>query len=144
MTRYLISTFACFAFIGFVAVVHAESASDHYAGLNEPHGVVIGDVSRLSQDIYEVQTIEINDQLIPGSREVLFLKPGEYKLKFRIIADNLQRPILGSTRGPRPKDYNAITLNIEPGKEYYVGAKLNPYADGYPWSIVLWKVEEKD
>lgn len=122
----------------------AEFAADFYADTDEPHGTVVSWARGAANDIHAARVYSINGHNVPGERRALFLKPGEYELKFRIIGRDKLPTARSVINRREPEGYNTLTLNVEAGKRYYVGAKLNRKTTDYPWSIVLWKVESED
>lgn len=118
------------------AVVLADD--NPYASLDEPHGVIRGDFSRKAEDIYPVQIRKVDGKEFPGKRNVMYLKPGERTITAFILADGLTS--MDIRRGLRNDEPQTLTLEVEDGKTYQVGAKLNR-SGREQWTIVLWKVE---
>ena len=112
-----------------------------YASMDEPHGVIRGDYSRRAQDIFAVEFKRVDDQEFPGSRPIMYLTPGEHEIMAVVVATNLTSMDLGPRRLKREGD-QTLTVEIEAGKTYHIGAKINRKGgDAPPWSLVLWKVD---
>lgn len=140
----LIRLTTLFLGLGLAGGVAAGSASDFYADRDEPHGEVVGWSKGAADDVYDARLFEINGVNLPSARKIVYLKPGEYTLKFRIVAEGHQPgPRTRITRN-EPRGYNKLELMVEPGKRYYVGAKFTRGTSDFPWSIVVWKVEPQD
>lgn len=116
-------------------------ASDALADADEPHGIVRTDVERGAHQIFAVDVLEIDGDLVSVSnKEALWLTPGEHTLTLRSQVDlsktfGIKRTI-GSGNSP-----NELTLTVEPGKVYYVGVKA-VRGGKYDFQPVVWKVSE--
>lgn len=121
-----------------VPVVLFAAEESPYASTDEAHGVIRGDFSRRSEDIYPIQIRKVDGQEFPGKRNVMYLKPGERTITAFILADGLTS--MDIRRGLRNDEPQTLTLEVEAGKTYQVGAKLNRKGREQ-WTIVLWKVE---
>jgi hypothetical protein len=116
---------------------------------SEPHGRLVTDGSALARHIYPVDVLEINGRPIPGPKGVFWLAPGEYTITMAARFDGRrgagaigEQPVpFGSVsarygdrdRGPpgvRAQRLNpfgpvgVIRIEIEEGKDYYIGARV--------------------
>lgn len=117
----------------------AAVAAHPFASPSEPHGLLVPDMQMTAQDIYPVEIVAIDGNLIPGRKGPLWLKPGEYEFTVK-LADKVDlNYVFGLRRESRIHGQNTIKIRIEEGMRYYLGAKMegrNP-----TWKVVLWKTE---
>jgi len=102
--------------------------------------MIVGAVGRRASYIYPVDFVEIDGQNI-YPREVMWLEPGEYELTVRAFVTNppgLRR----NTRIRGSEGHNRITVVVEAGKEYSIGAKYDSSKPMRPFNTVLYKVED--
>ena len=102
--------------------------------------MIVGAVGRRANYIYPVDFIEIDGQNI-HPREVMWLEPGEYELTVRAFVTDppgLRR----NTRIRGSEGHNRITVVVEAGKEYSIGAKYDSSTPMRPFNTVLYKVED--
>lgn len=83
------------------------------------------------------QYFDIND-----ARSDFELPPGEHTLSFTAVVDRQDARLLA--RAPRSgadKGAGELKLKVEPGKRYFIAAKIN---DAQPerWQAIVYKVEE--
>lgn len=123
-------------------VLQAASPQDFIASPNEPHGLVVTSVDREAANIYSVYAVAVDGQELARRENALWLKPGEHTIK-AINKTTMNRNFVPGLRGDRSREaIEPLTLNVEAGKNYYVGLK----ADGgkrSDWKLVVWQVEEQ-
>lgn len=125
----------------------AQSASEFMTSSSEPHGKIISDVTPTTQDIYPVKFTYINGRPVAGERNVLWLKPGEYRILGSVVADRMQRNVPGATRRGLRRQMEPLEVVIEEGKNYHIGGLHMHAEEGarrQVWRLVLWKVEDSD
>lgn len=141
-------------FIGILAMVAlplqaamGQSVSDFTTSPSEPHGQIISDVTPTTQDIYPVRFTYINGEPVSGERNVLWLKPGEYRILGAVVADRMRRTVPGGSRRGMRDQMEPLEVVIEEGKHYHIGG-LHMYdkenSRRQAWRLVLWKVEDGD
>ncbi|MDQ2070342.1 hypothetical protein [Natronospira bacteriovora] len=147
MKTTLLGLAAC-ALILPAPVLAGGNLSDYTTSPRQPHGKIVGDITRVTQDIYPVRFTYINGQRVTGSRSVLWLKPGEYRIEAAVFASPLLRAIPGGsrTRPPGHRDpIEPLEVVIEEGYNYHIGA-LHVHdkesSRRQAWRLVLWKVED--
>lgn len=97
-------------------------AGNPFANPDEPHGVIRVDARLSAHQIYPVDVLAIDDDLVSvAGRNAIWLKPGKYILTVRSKVD------LSNTFGIMRTYYdelpNDVTVTVEEGKIYYVGMK---------------------
>lgn len=108
----------------------------------DPHGVVRVDVEKRAHHIYPVKVVEINGKLVSADEKVaLWLAPGKHTLTVRGMVDRDSTFGLGRSIG-QGNEKNSVEVDVEEGKVYYIGAKVNP-REGGRWEPVVWKVKER-
>lgn len=120
----------------------ASAASQALVSPGEPHGVVRVDVERKAEHIYPVKVVEINGDLVSADDKVaLWLKPGKHTLTVKGMVNRSNTFGVSRTIGQGNED-NSVEIDVEQGKVYYLGAKVNP-REGGRWEPVVWKVESE-
>lgn len=112
-----------------------------FAKPGDDSAMIVGAVGKRAQYIYPVVFTKIDDHNI-HPREVMWLKPGEYELTIRAFITNPP----GLRRGGRSRSADGndrITVVVEAGKEYSIGAKYDPAKPASMYNTVLYRVEEK-
>ena len=111
---------------------------------------ISGTPGRVTEDIFPVRIAEIDGRNI-RPRETLWLEPGRYE--FRVLVD-VPSGALGPRQGIDSLRWRAagaetrrealtIELEVEAGKIYQIRARYNRQGgEGFPWSTVLWRVDE--
>ncbi|MDA3933944.1 MAG: hypothetical protein PF630_06415 [Gammaproteobacteria bacterium] len=123
-------------------VLQAASAQDFIASPNEPHGLVVTSVDREAANIYSVYAVAVDGQELARRENALWLKPGEHTIK-AINKTTMNRNFVPGLRGDRSREaIEPLTLNVEAGKNYYVGLKANSGRRS-DWKLVVWQVEEQ-
>ncbi|GEM_PF-942498 len=105
-------------------------------------GQVIGDSERPGQDLYRVEFVEINGRNISSPRDVIWLEPGTYNIKARMMPRNPP----GMSFRPRHRQergYNEIELVVEAGKSYYLAGKYDRSDRRSPYRLVLYRVNDE-
>jgi len=104
--------------------------------------MIAGTPGQPANDIYPVNFVEIDGQNIP-TRETFWLKPGKYELRVQPVIRNAGglRSISGRIR--EDPDRNVIELVVEPGKAYYIGARVDRQNRRQPYTTVLYRVEDQ-
>lgn len=119
----------------------AAMAGGSFADPSEPHGVVRTDVEKTASQIFPVDVVEVDGDLVSvDDKNAIWLTPGEHTLTVRSVVDlnatfGIKRTV-GYSDGP-----NEVTLTVEPGKVYYVGMKALQ-GEKHNWKPVVWKVAE--
>lgn len=137
-----IATLVAAALISMAATFSVQAQDDElpFAKPGPDSAMIVGAVGRRAQYIYPVDFIAIDGKNI-HPREVMWLEPGEYELTVRAFITNppgLRR----NTRSRESEGHNRITVVVEAGKEYSVGAKYDSSQPMRPFSTVLYRVEE--
>jgi hypothetical protein len=139
MKRIALKILAGITLLGVAAA--AAAGTDALVTQKDPHGVVRVDVEKRAQHIHPVKVVEINGDLISTDEKVaLWLKPGKHTLTVRGMIDRDQTFGISRSVG-QGNEKNSVEVNVEEGKVYYVGAKVNP-REGGRWEPVVWKVED--
>jgi|GEM_PF-2208972 len=125
-----------------------ERLSDYTVSPTEPHGRIVGSPGRQSHDIFPLSITHINGARVTGERDVLWLKPGEYKIRATIMPSAFQRGVVRATRiGPASArmEVEPLHLVVEEGKSYHIGGLHLHREEGkrrQGFQLVLWKVED--
>jgi len=101
-------------------------------------GRLITSVGKLASCIAPVQVYEIDGKKISEGRHMISLSSGEHVIKARAVVDlgicvHIRRSASRATIEP-------ITINIETGKDYYLGLDVDP-PRRKDWKLVVWKVK---
>lgn len=128
--------------ISMAAIVTAKAQDNDlpFAKPGPDSAMIVGAVGRPAQYIYPVDFIAIDGRNI-HPREVMWLEPGEYELTVRAFVTNppgLRR----NTQSRGSEGHNRITVVVEAGKEYSIGAKYDSSTPMRPFNTVLYRVEE--
>lgn len=102
---------------------------------------IIGSPGWPNRDLFAVKFIEINGQNIP-SRDIMWLKPGTYRIKVAILARHTRPPMSYPPSDSDP-DYNVIELELEAGKTYHIRGRFNRDNPEAAYSTIVYKVEER-
>ena len=119
-----------------------QSLGDGFTRPGSHAGQVIGDSQFPSKDLYRVEFIEINGRNISSARDVMWLEPGTYNIKARMLARNPPGMSYRS-RGRHERGYNEIELVVEAGKTYYLGARYDRSDRRAPYRLVLYRVGDE-
>jgi hypothetical protein len=105
--------------------------------------MIAGTPGQPANDIFPVGFVEIDGQNIPR-RETFWLKPGKYELRVQPVIRDIGglRSISGRVR--EDPDRNLIEVVVEPGKAYYIGARVDRQNRRQPYTTVLYRVEEQE
>lgn len=140
MNRVTHQIFTTIAALAFATV--AAAGSNALVTQNDPHGIVRVDVEKRAQHIYPVKVVEINGKLVSADDKVaLWLKPGKHTLTVRGHVDRDNTFGLARSLG-QGNEKNSVEIDVEEGKIYYLGARINP-REGGRWEPVVWKVKAK-
>lgn len=139
MKRFARLFITAIALLGFTAAASAGNPALVSAG--DPHGIVRVDTERKAEHIYPVKVVEINgDRVSVDDKVALWLKPGKHTLTVRGMVD--RDATFGVSRSVgQGNEKNSVEVDVEEGKIYYVGARVNP-REGGRWEPVVWKVED--
>lgn len=139
MKRFALKVLTGIAMLSVAAA--AAAGTDALANQKDPHGVVRLDVEKRGQHIYPVKVVEINgDRVTVDDKVALWLKPGTHTLTVRGMVDRDNTFGVSRSVG-QGNEKNSVEVNVEEGKIYYVGARVNP-REGGRWEPVVWKVED--
>lgn len=105
--------------------------------------MVVGALGEPGRDIYPVEFVMIDETNI-FPREAMWLEPGKYELRVRTKARNPSG--LRSVRGrlQENEDLNLIEVVLEAGKAYHIGAHYHNEDRRAPYSVVLYRVEDRE
>lgn len=136
VTRRILAGIALLAF-----TAAAAAGNEALAGRNDPHGIVRLDTEKRAQHIYPVKVVEINGELVSLDDKVaVWLKPGKHTLTVRGMIDRDNTFGVSRSVG-QGNEKNSVEVDVEEGKIYYIGARVNP-REGSRWEPVVWKVED--
>lgn len=109
--------------------------------MSGPHAKLYLDVDQRAKQIYPVEIWKIDGKLT-NHRGVMWIKPGDYTFSVKVSGKvNLaDLPGLKSKPSLGPQEHT-LTLKVEAGKAYYIGAKFDSAGD---WQAVVWKTEKSD
>ena len=101
-------------------------------------GRLITSVGKLASCIAPVEVYEIDGRPIMEGKHMISLSAGEHVVKARATVDlgicvHIRRSASRATIDP-------ITINIETGKDYYLGLDVDP-PRRKDWKLVVWKVK---
>jgi hypothetical protein len=106
--------------------------------------MVTGTPGRPANDIYPVNFVEIDGQNIVN-RNTFWLKPGKYTIRVQpIISNTVGLSVQRSRLRSQDTDLNLIELVVEPGKSYYIGARVDRTNRREPYTTVLYRVEDQE
>jgi hypothetical protein len=117
------------------------------------YGIITSSPSNISSKIYPAYITEIDGRRTPDGRrgpgdlglrtrqQDFELKPGVYQI--RLMADLSRATGVLSTSGftPRGEQPGEITVHVEAGRKYYLGARLTGSRRD-EWQPVIWNVED--
>ncbi len=140
MIRVTHQIFIAITALAFVAAAGADTNA--LVTQNDPHGIVRVDVEKRAQHIYPVKVVEINGDLVSADDKVaLWLRPGKHTLTVRGQVDRDNTFGLARSLG-QGNEKNSVEIDVEEGKIYYLGARINP-REGGRWEPVVWKVKAR-
>lgn len=122
-----------------VLCVAAMAANTPFLGSrSEPHATLYLNVDQTARQIYPVEIWAVDGKLTNRSDQgVLWTRPGEYTFDIRVARDVNLADLPGLQRSTRyGQDEHKLSLTVEAGKGYYIGAKF--LASG-KWKPEVWK-----
>lgn len=122
----------------------ASAQSEFMAQPGPDAAAISGRLGKPGSDLYAVEFVEINGRNIAGNRDYLWLKPGRYTIKVRMLVDDppgmdFRRPERGLITG-----YNTIELELEPGKTYTILGSYDKARGRIPYRTILYKVTDNE
>ena len=116
-------------------------AANPFVKPSEPNGTLVLSVNHQSKDIFPVVLYEIDGKQINVRENKVWLKPGIHKIRVRSTIDyNLLNKSLVKRQKFNSKLKSALEVNVEEGKDYYVGYDASS-RDPNLWKPVVWKVK---
>lgn len=90
---------------------------------DSPHGIIATGAAQIAKDVYAVRVVEIDGRRVNPQLKAFWLAPGRHSIRVSAILD---RPTTGlPTRTTNRRDQSGnITLLVEEGRRYVIGAKL--------------------
>lgn len=101
--------------------------------------MVHGGPGAKARDIYAIEFIAIDGRNIEP-RQTLWLEPGQYELKVRILNRPIPRTL--TLRSRSEDGFDRISVELEAGKRYDIRAHLDRYDRSRPYTVVLHNVTE--
>lgn len=101
--------------------------------------MVHGGPGAKARDIYAIEFIAIDGRNIEP-RQTLWLEPGHYELKVRILDRPVPRTL--TLRSRSEDGFDRISVELEAGKRYDIRAHLDRYDRSRPYTVVLHNVTE--
>jgi len=125
----------------FLSLPCISAAENYFTSPNKPSAKIVLVSQKSTQSLDTVKLININGkEIIPRSNAV-WLKPGQYDLKFSAnIKNNDVNSGSNRMKNIRKNAKNSLNVNIEEGKTYYV-AYDSKDLDIDKWQPVVWKIE---
>ena len=116
-------------------------AENHFTSPNKPSAKIVMVSQKTTQSLDSVKLINVNGkEIIPRSNAV-WLKPGQYDLKFSSnMSNNAVNSGSNRMKNIRKNAKNSLNVTIEEGKTYYVAFDSKDL-DINKWQPVVWKVE---
>jgi hypothetical protein len=126
-------------FVSFIA--NQSIAKNYFTSPKKPSAKIILESQKSTESLSSVKLVNVNGkEVIPRSNAV-WLKPGEYNLKFMALIEN-NDVNSGSNRlkYKNKSSNNFLNITLEEGKTYYV-AYDSKDLDIKKWRPVVWKIE---
>jgi hypothetical protein len=127
-----------FAALAMIAFGSAAAAAD----LSK--GIVTVAYDGIPKDVYPVAILEVDGKLQPPPlRETLWLTPGKHTFKLAAKVQDGKTLLRGNNYNSRDKSKpGVLEIEVEAGKRYHLGAKLNGYRTS-DWEPVVLRVEDQ-
>jgi len=126
------------------AVSPLVAADDPFVSPSKPHGVVTTLQDQPGQELWGVKITEVDGQLVGGPRaRNLWLKPGTYTIQARraVTRSGFTRGLRRVPDQLRDADLDAVSINVEAGKTYFLALDTSSY-DPLDWKVVVHRVEQ--
>ena len=116
-------------------------ADNYFAKPNSNAAKLILDSSLSTKSLSPVKLLNINGKEINPRLHAVWLKPGDYVLKFSAaISNNSVNSGANSLRNRNKNANTALTVTLEADKKYYI-AYDSQSKNIDQWQPVVWKVE---
>lgn len=130
-----------FTFLLVTFLANQSMAKNYFTSPNKPSAKIVLESQKSTESLSSVKLVNVNGkEIIPRSNAV-WLKPGEYNLKFSALIEN--NDVNSGSNRLKYKNNNSnnfLNITIEEGKTYYVAFDSKDL-DIEKWRPVVWKVE---
>lgn len=144
MNRSKLAIFSALLILTLTSVPQVEAQGLPFAKAGPDAALITGRLGKPGSDLYAVQFIEIDGRNIAGDRDYIWMTPGRYTIKVRMLIDN---PPGLNFRRPEQKfvdDYNVIELDLEAGKSYRILGQYDEARTHAPYQTILYQVTENN
>ncbi len=144
MNRLTLASLSTLLILMLAAAPQVQAQSLPFASSGPDAALITGRLGKPGSDLYAVQFIEIDGRNIAGDRDYIWLKPGRYTIKVRMLVSN---PPGLNFRRPEQKyvdDYNVIELDLEAGKSYRILGQYDEKRTHAPYQTILYRVTENN
>lgn len=144
MNRSMLSIVFSLLILSLSAAPQVQAQAAPFARSGPEAALITGRLGKPGSDLYAVEFIEIDGRNIAGARDYIWLKPGRYTIKVRML---IVDPPGRDFRRPEHRyvdDYNTIELDLEAGKTYTILGQYDKERSQAPYQTILYRVTENN